>query len=211
MAESIVRPRPTTWATAPNRRIVVGSNTLVYRDLGPENGVPLVLLAHLGATLDEWDPRFVDALARDRRVVAVDLPGVGGSTGRVPGTVAAMARAAEGFVTTLGLARIDLLGFSLGGFVAQQVALMRPASYAASSWQEQAPPGAPVSTARPEGPTSTGTWLVAQWPAPTPRSSCSFPAPPWAKRQPRPTWRDCVSVSWTATSPSPSHPSIARS
>lgn len=126
MAESIVRPRPTTWATAPNRRIVVGSNTLVYRDLGPENGVPLVLLAHLGATLDEWDPRFVDALARDRRVVAVDLPGVGGSTGRVPGTVAAMARAAEGFVTTLGLARIDLLGFSLGGFVAQQVALDAP-------------------------------------------------------------------------------------
>ncbi|GAA5702531.1 hypothetical protein [Streptomyces avermitilis] len=56
MAESNVRPRPTTWATAPNRRIVVGSNTLVYRDLGPENGVPLVLLTHLGATLDEWDP-----------------------------------------------------------------------------------------------------------------------------------------------------------
>lgn len=53
MAESNVRPRPTTWVTAPNRRIIVGSNTLVYRDLGPENGVPLVLLAHLGATLDE--------------------------------------------------------------------------------------------------------------------------------------------------------------
>ncbi|WP_406395589.1 hypothetical protein [Streptomyces sp. NBC_00887] len=70
MAESNVRPRPTTWATAPNRRIVVGSNTLVHRDLGPENGVPLVLLTHLGATLDEWDPRFVDALARDRRIVA---------------------------------------------------------------------------------------------------------------------------------------------
>lgn len=126
MAESIVRPRPTTWATAPNRRIIVGSNTLVYRDLGPENGVPLVLLAHLGATLDEWDPRFVDALARDRRVVAVDLPGVGGSTGRVPGTVAAMARDAEGFVAALGLTEIDLLGFSLGGFIAQQVALDAP-------------------------------------------------------------------------------------
>ncbi|MFD3546834.1 alpha/beta fold hydrolase [Streptomyces sp. NPDC058655] len=126
MAESNVRPRPTTWATAPNRRIVVGSNTLVYRDLGPENGVPLVLLTHLGATLDEWDPRFVDALARDRRIVALDLPGVGGSTGRVPGTVAAMARAVEGFVAALGLTQMDLLGFSLGGFVAQQVALDAP-------------------------------------------------------------------------------------
>ncbi|WP_203182908.1 alpha/beta fold hydrolase [Streptomyces pratensis] len=123
MAESNALPRPTTWATAPNRRIVVGSNTLVYRDLGPQNGVPLVLLTHLGATLDEWDPRFVDALARDRRIVALDLPGVGGSTGRIPGTIAAMARAAEGFVAALGLTQIDLLGFSLGGFVAQQVAL----------------------------------------------------------------------------------------
>ncbi|MFH9617707.1 alpha/beta fold hydrolase [Streptomyces pratensis] len=126
MAESNALPRPTTWATAPNRRIVVGSNTLVYRDLGPQNGVPLVLLTHLGATLDEWDPRFVDALARDRRIVALDLPGVGGSTGRIPGTIAAMARAAEGFVAALGLTQIDLLGFSLGGFVAQQVALDAP-------------------------------------------------------------------------------------
>ncbi|MEU5144703.1 alpha/beta fold hydrolase [Streptomyces sp. NPDC021139] len=126
MAESHVRPRPSTWATAPNSRIVVGSDTLVYRDLGPENGVPLVLLTHLGATLDEWDPRFVDALARDRRIVALDLPGVSGSTGRIPGTIAAMARAAEGFVTALGLTQTDLLGFSLGGFVAQQVALDAP-------------------------------------------------------------------------------------
>ncbi|WP_405191864.1 hypothetical protein OG473_38245 [Streptomyces anulatus] len=75
MAESNALPRPATWATAPNRRIVVGPDTLVYRALGPENGVPLVLLTHLGATLDEWDPRFVDALARDRRIVALDPPG----------------------------------------------------------------------------------------------------------------------------------------
>lgn len=134
MAESFAVPRPTTWASAPNRRLIVGSQTLVYRDLGPEvdrdlgpgEGVPLILLAHLGATLDEWDPRFVDAMATDRRVIAVDLPGVGGSTGCVPGTVAAMARAVEGFVTTLGLAEIDLLGFSLGGFIAQQVVLDTP-------------------------------------------------------------------------------------
>lgn len=118
--------RPTTWITAPNRRLVVGTETLVYRDLGPGEGVPLVLLGHLGATLDEWDPKFVDALVGERRIIAVDLPGVGGSTGHVPDTVAAMARTVEEFVAALGLTCIDLLGFSLGGFIAQQVALDAP-------------------------------------------------------------------------------------
>nr|WP_280525870.1 alpha/beta hydrolase [Gordonia zhaorongruii] len=84
------------------------------------------MLAHLGATLDEWDPRFVDALAEDRRVIAFDQPGIGGSTGSVPGTVAAMTRSVEEFIATLGLAQIDVLGFSLGGFVAQQLTLDRP-------------------------------------------------------------------------------------
>jgi pimeloyl-ACP methyl ester carboxylesterase len=126
MPETDIRPRPTTWVTAPNLRITVGADTLVYRDLGPSQGVPLILLTHLGATLDEWDPLFIDVLARDRRVIAVDLPGVGGSTGTVPGSVAEMAEAAEGFVAALGLRNIDLLGFSLGGFIAQQVALDDP-------------------------------------------------------------------------------------
>ncbi|AWT24943.1 Non-heme chloroperoxidase [Corynebacterium provencense] len=126
MPETGIRPRPTTWVTAPNLRMTVGADTLIYRDLGPSQGVPLILLTHLGATLDEWDPRFIDVLARDRRVIAVDLPGVGGSTGTVPGSVAEMAEAAEGFVAALGLRSIDLLGFSLGGFIAQQVALDDP-------------------------------------------------------------------------------------
>jgi pimeloyl-ACP methyl ester carboxylesterase len=126
MPETNIRPRPTTWVTAPNLRMTVGANTLAYRDLGPSQGVPLVLLTHLGATLDEWDPRLVDKLARSRRVIAVDLPGVGGSTGTVPGSIAEMAEAAERFVTTLGLRNIDLLGFSLGGFIAQQIALDAP-------------------------------------------------------------------------------------
>lgn len=124
--EAASRQRPTTWITAPNSTVVVGENALRYRDLGPDCGVPLLLLAHLGATLDEWDPRFVDALAHDRRVIAVDLPGVGGSTGRVPGSVAEMARAVEEFGAAFGLSQFDLLGFSLGGFIAQQVALDAP-------------------------------------------------------------------------------------
>lgn len=126
MADTVSRPRPDSWITAPNCSVGVGEHTLAYRDLGPDRGVPLILLTHLAATLDEWDPRFVDGLARDRRVIAVDLPGVGGSTGRVPGSIAEMAGVVEEFVAVLGLARVDVLGFSLGGFIAQQLALDAP-------------------------------------------------------------------------------------
>ncbi|WP_369407251.1 alpha/beta fold hydrolase [Streptomyces avermitilis] len=127
-------------------------------------------------------------------MVALDLPGVGGSTGPVPGTVAAMARAAEGFVAALGLTQTDLLGFSLGGFVAQQVALDAPGLVRRLVLAEPAPPGALASIVRPVEPTSTGTWLVPRWPAPMPRSSCSFPALQRARRQPRLTSRVCASA-----------------
>lgn len=118
--------RAMTWVTAPTLHLDVAGDTLAYRELGADAGTPVLLLTHLGATLDEWDPRVVDALAAGRRVIAVDLPGVGGSTGTVPLTVQGMADAARAFVAALGLTRIDLLGFSLGGFVAQQVALDDP-------------------------------------------------------------------------------------
>ena len=118
--------RATRWTSAPTRRIRVDGETIAYRDLGVDGGTPTVLLTHLGATLDEWDPRIVDALAAGRRVIAVDLPGVGGSTGRVPRTIKGMVDAARAFISALGLTRIDLVGFSLGGFVAQQVALEAP-------------------------------------------------------------------------------------
>ena len=118
--------RATRWTSAPTRHLQVDGETIAYRDLGVDGGTPTVLLTHLGATLDEWDPRIVDALAVGRRVIAVDLPGVGGSTGRVPRTIKGMADAARAFISALGLTRIDLVGFSLGGFVAQQVALEAP-------------------------------------------------------------------------------------
>lgn len=86
----------------------------------------MVLLTHLGATLDEWDPRVVDALAAGHRVVALELAGVGGSEGEVPGTIAEMAATARAMIDALGFEEIDLCGFSLGGFVAQQVALDDP-------------------------------------------------------------------------------------
>jgi pimeloyl-ACP methyl ester carboxylesterase len=96
-----------------------------YRDLG-ESAVPLVLLQHFRGNLDNWDPPLVDALAAKRRVVAFDNVGVGGSSGKTPGTVAEMARDAITFLDAIGLDQVDLLGFSLGSFVAQEIALIRP-------------------------------------------------------------------------------------
>ncbi len=96
-----------------------------YRDVG-EGDVPLVLLQHFRGNLDNWDPALVDALASSRRVVAFDNAGVGATTGTTPNTVEAMAHAAIAFVEAMSLERVDLLGFSIGSFVAQEIALIRP-------------------------------------------------------------------------------------
>lgn len=92
---------PTTWAETPNSRVTVNGDRLVYRDLGPRGGTPVVLLTHLGATLDKWDPAVVDALAARHRVVALELAGVGGSTGAVPGTIREMADTARDYLRRL--------------------------------------------------------------------------------------------------------------
>jgi pimeloyl-ACP methyl ester carboxylesterase len=99
-----------------------------YRDSGTPDGgaVPLVLLQHFRGSLDNWDPALIDALASNRRVITFDNAGVGGSSGTTPNTVGQMARDAVAFIAALDLRQIDLLGFSLGSFVAQQIALTRP-------------------------------------------------------------------------------------
>ena len=96
-----------------------------YRDLG-EGDVPLVLLQHFRGNLDNWDPALIDALAAERRVVTFDNVGVGATTGTTPNTVEAMAHDAIAFVEAMSLQRVDLLGFSIGSFVAQEIALIRP-------------------------------------------------------------------------------------
>jgi pimeloyl-ACP methyl ester carboxylesterase len=96
-----------------------------YRESGAGT-VPLVLLQHFRGNLDSWDPALIDALASRRRVVTFDNAGVGGSSGTTPDTVAQMARDAIAFLTALGPGRADLLGFSIGSFVAQEIALTRP-------------------------------------------------------------------------------------
>jgi pimeloyl-ACP methyl ester carboxylesterase len=114
------------YAETPTRS-VTADNAIeyAYRDLG-ESDVPLVLLQHFRGNLDNWDPALVDALAAERRVVTFDNVGVGATTGRTPSTVEAMALDAIAFVEAMDVQEADLLGFSLGSFVAQEIALMRP-------------------------------------------------------------------------------------
>jgi len=98
-----------------------------YRDTGGGDGkVPLVMFQHFRGNLDNWDPALIDALASTRRVVTFDNTGVGGSTGTTPDTIEQMARDAIAFMGAVGIDQADLLGFSIGSFVAQQIALMRP-------------------------------------------------------------------------------------
>ena len=115
-----------TWKNAPTRTIAVGGVPFAYRELGPDSGVPVILLHHLMAVLDDWDPRVIDGIAAQRRVIAFDNRGVGASGGSVPPTVEEMGRDAIAFIRALGLTQVDLLGFSLGGGVAQMVALQAP-------------------------------------------------------------------------------------
>jgi pimeloyl-ACP methyl ester carboxylesterase len=114
-----------------------------YRDTGGHGGAaPLLLLQHFRGNLDSWDPALVDALARSRRVITVDYAGVGGSAGQTADTFEQTARDSIAFVTALGLAQVDLLGFSIGSFVAQEIALRRPAVVRRLVLASSAPKGA---------------------------------------------------------------------
>ena len=135
-------PSTSEYMAAPNR-VVRAANGIdyAYREVG--EGTPaLVLLQHFRGNLDNWDPALVDALARDRRVVTFDNAGVGGSGGTTPSTIAQMARDAIAFLEALELGAVDLLGFSLGSFVAQEIALIRPAAIRRLVLASAAPRGA---------------------------------------------------------------------
>jgi pimeloyl-ACP methyl ester carboxylesterase len=116
----------TTSRTAPTHTISVGGTPFAYRELGPRTGVPLVLLHHFTAVLDDWDPRVIDGIAAKRHVIAFDNRGISASGGSVPHTIDEMATDAVAFIRALGYDQVDLLGFSLGGGVAQVIALERP-------------------------------------------------------------------------------------
>jgi pimeloyl-ACP methyl ester carboxylesterase len=114
------------YGTAPNQ-VIHADNGIdyAYREIGTGT-VPLVLLQHFRGNLENWDPPLVDALAANRRVVAFDNVGVGASTGKTPNTIDQMAHDAIAFITALDAPFVDILGFSIGSFVAQEIALIRP-------------------------------------------------------------------------------------
>lgn len=120
--ESVV----TSYAKAPVRTITAGGTTYAYRELGPKGGIPVIFFVHLAATLDNWDPRIVDPIAKTRHVIAFDNKGIGASTGKVPDSVEAMADDAYTFIKALGFDKIDIFSFSLGGMVAQDLVVKHP-------------------------------------------------------------------------------------
>ena len=143
--EGIHMPTTTSQYSGLPNKLVRAANGVdfAYRDTGPEaSGVPLVLLQHFRGNLDSWDPALIDALAQNRRVVTFDNAGVGGSTGTTPDTIEQMARDAIAFIAAMELGQADLLGFSIGSFVAQQVALTRPAIVRRLVLASAAPQGA---------------------------------------------------------------------
>ena len=116
----------TTFNAAATKTVRVNGTNFVYREIGDKSGIPVVFLHHLTAVLEDWDPAIADGLAKSRPVIVFDNRGVGGSGGRTPDNVADMAKDAIAFIDALGLAKVDLFGFSLGGFIAQIIAQERP-------------------------------------------------------------------------------------
>jgi pimeloyl-ACP methyl ester carboxylesterase len=108
--------------TASTQFLQVGNETYAYRRFGSGPGLPLLFLQHFTGTLDNWDPAVTDPLASGREVILFESAGLGRSTGKVPDTVAGMAKHALAFLDGLGLTSCDVLGYSLGGMVAQQIA-----------------------------------------------------------------------------------------
>jgi pimeloyl-ACP methyl ester carboxylesterase len=133
----------TTHNTAQTQLIEAAGGKLAYRRFGSPSELPLVMLQHFRGNLDNWDPALTDALASEREVILVDYPGVGSSDGAFGPTIADAARDMIAVVGALGLDEIDLLGFSIGGFVAQEIALVRPTLVRRLVLAATGPKGAP--------------------------------------------------------------------
>jgi pimeloyl-ACP methyl ester carboxylesterase len=116
----------TAFNDAPTQTVKVDGADFAYRVIGDAGGPPIVLLHHFTGLLDDWDPAVINGLAQQRRVIIFDNRGVGRSQGKTPDSVEAMAEDAIAFIGALGLTKVDLIGFSLGGFIAQVIAHHRP-------------------------------------------------------------------------------------
>jgi pimeloyl-ACP methyl ester carboxylesterase len=132
-----------THQTAETQFVDADGVRFAYRRFGSPGATPLVMLQHFRGNLDSWDPALTDALAGKRELILVDYPGLGASSGEFGPSIADTARKTIAFVTALGLTEIDLLGFSIGGFVAQEIALIRPALVRRLILAATGPKGAP--------------------------------------------------------------------
>ena len=120
-------PRSEGYANAaPTQYVAAGEIEFAYREFGAPSALPLVLCQRFRGTMDDWDPLFLDALAAKRRVVIFDNVGVGRSSGESPATIAQMAENAGRFIRALGITHVDLLGWSMGGAIAQALTLAQP-------------------------------------------------------------------------------------
>ena len=116
-----------TYIHAPNKSIRTANGiTYVYRELGEKIGIPIVFFTHLSANLDNWDPRIIDGIAKQHWVITFDNTGVGLSSGQVPGTIKEMAEDAIDLIKALGFKQIDILSFSMGGMIAQELLELEP-------------------------------------------------------------------------------------
>ena len=115
-----------THQTAPTQFVEANGIRFAYRRFGKAGGVPLIFNQHFTGTMDHWDPAVTDGLAREREVVLFNNAGVSSSSGEVPTSIEGMAANAIAFIGALGLSRVDVLGFSIGGFVAQEIAGQAP-------------------------------------------------------------------------------------
>jgi pimeloyl-ACP methyl ester carboxylesterase len=134
---------PASHMTATTEFLDAAGIRFAFRRFGVAGATTLVMLQHFRGNLDNWDPALTDALARDRELILVDYPGVGASSGAFGPTIADAARGMIAFVDALGLGEVDLLGFSIGGFVAQEIALIRPALVRRLVLAATGPKGAP--------------------------------------------------------------------
>jgi pimeloyl-ACP methyl ester carboxylesterase len=132
-----------TYVDAENQMLAAPNGvSYAYRATGAGDGNPLVTFQHFRGNLDNWDPALIDALAVGRRVITFDNRGVAASSGRTPNTIAQMALDAIDFIEALELGDVDLLGFSIGSFVAQEIALVRPTTVRKVVLASSAPQGA---------------------------------------------------------------------
>ena len=111
-----------SYINTKNQYISVAGNQIAYRELGKgKSRLPLVILVHLAATLDSWDPKLLDLLAEKEHIIVLDLPGVGASQGKVAPTIPGMARQTIEIIRAMGYEQVNLLGLSMGGMIAQEI------------------------------------------------------------------------------------------